>query len=106
MMDDRGKSDDLVVPAKPANNAQGGAVESVEGRGSVKGNAASETRSGLRAGPSVSSGLDRVAQKDKDAKFTALLHHVVVDRLRAAYLASKPNTPPADDRQQHGAGAR
>ena len=100
MMDDRGKSDDLVVPAKPANNAQGGAAESVEGRGSAKGNAASETRSGLRAGPSVSSDLDRVrrvAQKDKDAKFTALLHHVVVDRLRAAYLALKPKAAPGVD---------
>ena len=37
----------------------------------------------------VSSDLDRVrraARKDKDARFTALLHHVDVDRLRAAYL--------------------
>jgi retron-type reverse transcriptase len=31
-----------------------------------------------------------VARKDKDARFTALLHHVDVDRLRAAYLALRP----------------
>jgi group II intron reverse transcriptase/maturase len=37
--------------------------------------------------------LDRVrevARKDKDAKFTALLHHVDLDRLRAAYSALNP----------------
>ncbi|MHB1774236.1 MAG: hypothetical protein ACYCST_21415 [Acidimicrobiales bacterium] len=41
----------------------------------------------------MSSGLDRVrraAQKDKAARFTALLHHVDVDRLRAAYRALNP----------------
>ncbi len=100
MMDDRGKSDDPVVPAKPVNNAQGGAAESVEGRGSAEGNAASETRSGLRAGSSASSELDRVrrvARKDKDVRFTALLHHVDVDRLRAAYWAIRPKAAPGVD---------
>ena len=37
VMDDRGKSDDLVVPAKRPNNAHGGAAEAVEGRGSPRG---------------------------------------------------------------------
>ena len=99
-MDDRGKSDDPVVPAKPVNNAQGAAAESVEGRGSAKGNAAGETRSGLRAGPSAPSELARVrqaAQKDKDVRFTALLHHVDVDRLRAAYWAIRPKAAPGVD---------
>ena len=65
----------------------------VEGRGPAEGNAARETRAGLRAGVGVSSDLGRVrrmARKDKDARFTALLHHVDVDRLRAAYLALRP----------------
>ena len=100
MMDDRGKSDDPVVPASPANNAQGGAAESVEGRGSTEGNVASETRSGLRAGTSAPSDLARVrqaARKDKDAQFTALLHHVDVDRLRAAYWAIRPKAAPGVD---------
>jgi len=100
VMDDCGKSDDPVVPAKPVNNAQGGAAESVEGRGSAEGNAASETRSGLRAGSSAPSELDRVrraAQKDKDVRFTALLHHVDVDRLRAAYWAIRPKAAPGVD---------
>ena len=42
---------------------------------------------------SASSALDRVrhvAVKDRDARFTALLHHVDVDRLRGAYRALSP----------------
>ena len=65
----------------------------VEGRGSAKGNAISETRCGLSAGPSAPSGLDRVrrvARTDREARFTALLHHVDGDRLRAAYWALEP----------------
>ncbi|HVC06806.1 MAG TPA: group II intron reverse transcriptase/maturase, partial [Solirubrobacterales bacterium] len=34
--------------------------------------------------------MRRAAQKDKDARFTALLHHVDLDRLRAAYRALSP----------------
>ena len=92
-MHDRGKSDGSVVPEKRSNNAQGGAAEIVEGSGPAKGNADGETRSGRRAGQSVSSELDRVrqvARTDKEARFTTLLHHVDVDRLRAAYQALKP----------------
>jgi RNA-directed DNA polymerase len=72
----------------------------VEGRGSAEGNAVSETRSGPRAGTSAPSDLAcvrRVARKDKDARFTALLHHVDVDRLRAAYWAIRPKAAPGVD---------
>src|ERR671918_2863266 len=99
-MHDRGKSDDPVVPASPPNNAQGGAAEAGEGRGSPKENATSATRSGPSAGQSAPSGLDRVrrvARKDKDVRFTALLHHVDVDRLRAAYFALRPKAAPGVD---------
>ena len=100
MMDDREKSDGRVVPAKPSNNAQGGAAEAVEGRRSAKGNAAGETRSGRSAGQGALSGLGRVrrvAATDKEARFTALLHHVDVDRLRAAYFALRPKSAPGVD---------
>jgi len=99
-MHDRGKSDDPVVPAKPPNNAADAVAEVVEGRGSVKGNTASKTRPGRRAGVSAPSALDRVRQvalKDKEAQFTALLHHVDLDRLRAAYWAIKPKAAPGVD---------
>ena len=100
MMHDRGKSDGRVVPAKPPNNAAPAAAEVVEGRRPAEGNAASETRPGRSAGLSVSSELDRVrqaARKDKDARFTALLHHVTVDRLELAYRAIRPGAAPGVD---------
>jgi RNA-directed DNA polymerase len=100
VMDDRGKSDGPVVPTKLPNDALGGAAEVVEGRGPAEGNAARETRAGLRAGIGVFSDLDRVrrvARKGKDARFTALLHHVDVDRLRAAYFALRPRAAPGVD---------
>jgi RNA-directed DNA polymerase len=99
-MHERGKSDSPVVPAKPPNKAASAAAEVVEGRGLAKGNAASETRPGRRAGMSAPSELDRVrqvAQKDGEARFTALLHHVAVDRLRAAYWALRPQAAPGVD---------
>ena len=92
-MDDREKSDGLVVPVKLSNNAQGGAAEMVEGSGPAKGNTASETRPGHGAGQGALSDLGRVrrvAATDKEARFTALLHHVDVDRLRVAYFALSP----------------
>jgi RNA-directed DNA polymerase len=92
-MHDRGQSDGLVVPEKLLNKALGGAAEAVEERGPAKENAGSQTRPGHSAGQGVSSGLDRVRQaasRDKDVRFTALLHHVTVDRLRVAYRALNP----------------
>src|SRR5450432_2546473 len=93
-MHDHEKSDRPVLPVKPPNKPGDPGAEVVEGRGSPKGNAASETRPGRSAGMGVSSDLDRVrqvARKDKDVRFTALLHHVTVDRLREAYQAISPN---------------
>jgi len=89
----RRKSDSPVVPAKPPNNTAQAVAEAEEERGLPKGNATSETRPGPGAGVSVPSELERVrrvAMKDKEARFTALLHHVDVDRLRAAYWALNP----------------
>src|SRR6201998_713618 len=90
-MNERGKSDSPVVPAKPPNKAM--AAEVVEERGLAKENTDSSTRSGRRAGSGVPSGLDRVrevARKDRGARFTALLHHVTLSRLRGAYEAIRP----------------
>jgi RNA-directed DNA polymerase len=97
-MNDRGKSDSPVVPAKPPNKTS--VAEVVEGRGLAKGNTTSATRSGHRAGPGVLNGLDRVrevARRDKGTRFTALLHHVDLDRLRAAYWAIRPKAAPGVD---------
>jgi RNA-directed DNA polymerase len=64
------------------------------------GNTGGETRPGRSAGPGVSSGLGRVrevARKDKDARFTALLHHVSCLRLSLAFDALKKDAAPGVD---------
>src|SRR5216117_632019 len=87
------KSDRPVVPMSPPNKAADAAAGAGEGSGLGKENAASTTRPGHSAGLSVPSALDRVrrvAKQDKKVRFTALLHHVDVDRLRAAYWGLNP----------------
>ena len=99
-MHERGKSDGPVVPAIPPNKAARAAAEVEEERGPAKGNTASTPRPGHSAGSDVSSALGRVrevARRDKDARFTALLHHVSLGRLRAAYWAIRPRAAPGVD---------
>src|SRR6266540_1288776 len=96
-MNEGGKSDGRVVPAKPANKAARAAAESVEGRRPAEGSTASKTRPGRRAGHGAPSALDRVrevAGRDKEARFTALLHHVDHDlhrRLHAGRYRARPS---------------
>jgi RNA-directed DNA polymerase len=97
-MHERGKSDSPVVPASPPNKTL--VAEVGEERGLAKGNTASKTRPGHRAGHGAPSALGRVrqaARRDKGVRFTALLHHVSLDRLRAAYWAIRPKAAPGVD---------
>ena len=97
-MNGHGQSDRFVVPANPPNKAA--AAEAGEERERTKGNTASETRPGRSAGPGVSSELDRVRQvavRDKEARFTALLHHVSLERLVMAYWDLSPKAAPGVD---------
>jgi len=99
-MNERGKSDRPVVPANLPNKTASAVAEVGEGRGRAKGNTASKTRPGHSAGPGASSALERVrevARADKGARFTALLHHVDLARLRAAYRAIRPQAAPGVD---------
>jgi RNA-directed DNA polymerase len=99
-MNERGKSDGRVVPARPANKAAIAEAEPVEGRRPAEGNTASKTRPGRSAGPGAPSALERVrevARRDKEARFTALLHHVTLERLRWAYWAISPKAAPGVD---------
>ena len=99
MMHDAGKSDRPVVPTKLSNNADSSAAERAEGRGLAKGNMdeqnALRTQSREVGAPSA---LDRVRQRarqDRKAKFTALLHHVTIDRLRESYFQLKKQAEPS-----------
>ena len=81
-----GQSDGPVVPANSPNKAA--AAEVGEERGPAKGNTDSKTPPGHGAGVEVSSALGRVrevARRDRKVRFTTLLHHVNLGRLRAAY---------------------
>ncbi len=63
-------------------------------------NTDSETRPGRGAGPGVSSGLDRVrevAVREKDARFTALLHHITLERLWKVFTELKRDAAPGAD---------
>ncbi len=99
-MYEHGKSDGPVIPAKLPDKAVEAAAEAVEERGPAKGNTDSTTHPGRSAGRDAPSGLDRVrevARRDKEARFTALLHHVTLERLRLAYWAIRPQAAPGVD---------
>ncbi len=100
-MNGYGKSDRPVVPANPPNKTAAAVAEAGEERGRAKGNTASKTRPGHSAGPGGPNALERVrevARRDKEARFTALLHHVDLARLRAAYRAIRPQAAPGVDK--------
>ena len=92
-MNEPGQSDRPVVPAKSPNNAGRPAAEEMEGRGLAKGNPRQQTAPRAQDRVGASSALEwvrRVAERDKQVRFTTLLHHVyAVDHLRATYFALK-----------------
>ena len=106
-MNGRGKSDKPIVPQKPANNGAparvGTPAERVEGRGLAKGNPNQQTRPWTQGQDSLQSALDRirqVAERDKEARFTALWHHVYDPaRLWKAYFEMKKDAAPGVDGQ-------
>jgi RNA-directed DNA polymerase len=94
------KSDRPVVPTTPSNKADVEAAERGEGRGLAKENSDQQNASRTQSRPSAPSALDRVRQvaaRDKTVKFTALLHHVSVDLLRAAFGALRKKAAPGID---------
>jgi group II intron reverse transcriptase/maturase len=84
------------------------AAESVEGRGSTKGNALQTTAGRTQNRNPASRGLWGVreaARRDKKMRFTALLHHVTPELLRVSYFDLKRQAAPGVDGvtwQEHG----
>jgi RNA-directed DNA polymerase len=100
MMNGREKSDSAVVAMKPANKAGEPAAEWVEPRAGTKGNTGQPHTHRAQNRASVPQRLERVrqaARQRKKERFTALLHHVTVDRLRMAFFALKRNAAPGVD---------
>jgi len=96
----REESDRAVVPMKLANKEAQASAESVEGRARTKENVEGPNTSPTPSGERVSRGLIGVreaARAKKQERFTALLHHLTVDRLRDSYYALKRNAAPGVD---------
>jgi hypothetical protein len=100
-MNDHGKSDRPVVPAKSPNNAGQPAAEGMEGSGLAKGNLRQQNAPRTPSRDGALSALERVrqtAKRERKTRFTALLHHIYdIDRLRTAYLALKREAAPGVD---------
>lgn len=95
-----GESDERVVPAKRSNEGEGSLEESVEGSRSTKGNTEETHTRRTQGRERVSQGLGGVreaARRDKKQKFTALLHHVTTELLRASYQKLKKQAAPGVD---------
>ena len=99
-----GESDGVVVPTKRTNKALDdvpNAAEPVEERTPTKGNV-ERTRlgpdavSGKRRGMGLF-GVRQAAHRDKELRFTALLHHVTPELLQASFFDLKKNAAPGVD---------
>jgi RNA-directed DNA polymerase len=112
-MNAAGESDGWVVPTKSPNQGRTGAsagvlAEGWEGSHPTKRNTEEDRTHRTQSRGSVSQGLGgvrEVARKDKKQKFTALLHHVTVERLRESYYGLKKQAAPGIDGvtwQQYG----
>ena len=106
MMHDQGQSDRPVVPTKSPNKPGELGAEGMEGRGLAKGNPSQQNAPRTLSREGARSALDRVreaAKRDKQVRFTALLHHVYdVEHLRAAYYALKRDAAPGIDGETWG----
>lgn len=94
------KSDLSTVAGKPTNNSEGSEAESVERRERAEGNTSKHRTRRTQSRASVYPGLERVrerARTEKKEQFTALLHHVDVDLLRASYFWLKRDAAPGVD---------
>jgi group II intron reverse transcriptase/maturase len=100
-MNARGKSDDRVVPEKrPNKSSETPPAEDVEGRRSTKGNTSETAAHRAQNRKCASIGLRGVrekARRDKRARFTTLLHHVNVDRLKKGFYELKRQAAPGID---------
>jgi RNA-directed DNA polymerase len=108
MMNGRRKSDRPVVATKPANKVGATAndagvltAEQVEQRGLAKGKPPRQNTNRAQDRANVQSALRRIRQaavKDKQARFTSLMHHIYdLSMLRESYYGLKRDAAPGVD---------
>jgi group II intron reverse transcriptase/maturase len=97
------KSDACVVPMNDSNNGGGSTptpAENREGRRAAKGNAVGPPAPRTQSRISASTGLDGVreaANRNKETRFTALMHHITPDLLIASFGELKRTASPGID---------
>ncbi len=100
MMNEREKSDSVIVAMTPVNKAEHSAAEPEERRTGTEGNAGQQSTRRAQDRESVSQALSRVrkvAKERKKERFTALFHHLDVSMLRTAFFALKKDAAPGVD---------
>ena len=91
------ESDCAVVPMNQPNKEGQPSAEGGEGRARAKENIVRSYTSPTQSGERVSQGLSgvrEVAQRRKQERFTALLHHVTIDLLRDSFFALNRQAAP------------
>lgn len=99
-MNAAGESYSGIVPARQPNKSERSPAEVVEGRPLTKENTQEPDLCRTPSRGSGPTGLERVreaARKDGKLKFTALLHHVSIDLLRASYKSLRKQAAPGVD---------
>lgn len=94
------ESDRGIVPMNHSNKDDNKSMESGEGRPWIKENTHQFSTYPTQSGGRVSQGLAGVrqaARRDKEMKFTALLHHLTGDLLRESFYAMKRTAAPGVD---------
>jgi len=100
-MNDPRKSDNNIVPEKPANNGSKISAEQVEGRALTKGNIVAPAAVRTQGRGAVSIGLQdvrRKAQQDKDVRFNNLFNHITSDLLIKSFYSLKKNAAAGVDK--------
>jgi RNA-directed DNA polymerase len=93
-------SDSGIVPMNHSNKSGQPLAENEEGRPLIKENTHQPSTPSTQSETRVSQGLAGVrkaARERKEAKFTALLHHLTVDLLRESFYALKRGAAPGVD---------
>jgi len=86
------KSDIVILPKKAPNNEAQATAEALEERTMTKGNSEKPSVTCTQRQGETLRGLDRIriaAEKDKNLRFTSLMHHISKDLLRTAYMTLK-----------------
>jgi len=98
---DSRKSDNNIVPEKPANKVVTATAEQVEGRTLTEGNTMNTAAVRTQGRVAASTGLDgvrRKAQQDKGARFNNLFHHITPKLLTESFYDLKRNAAAGVDK--------